>query len=260
MEYINISHRRDLKCKIHNVSSENLEVNSVFNILKEEGFWCSRKSEENIGEYIIIDYQKVVTINYLEITPSQNGPSTFPKDFRFEGSLDGNTWKIIHYEKNLVLEANTYRLNIPLSQLQYIKLIIIEHNAKDERYFSEIGRYRAGISGIKEIKASSISDENSSPVNLLSTDPEKYWQSKIKQNISKETLIIDFGNIFHINRIILGSGSVGFPNNFYLETSPDNKIWTPLLDEKNFKAQVNKNYFWTLILRPQDTSALNQRE
>jgi hypothetical protein len=96
MEYINISHKRDHEYKIHTVSSEQHESFSVFNVQREKGHWSSRKSDENMPEYIILDFQGDVTIDFIEMAASPNGAKTFPRDFRFEGSLDGNCWMVIH--------------------------------------------------------------------------------------------------------------------------------------------------------------------
>ncbi len=250
MEYINISHKRDYDCKIHAVSSEQHESNSVFNILQDAGYWCSRKSDENIPEYIILDLQKNATIDYIEITASPNGTKAFPADIRFEGSLDGETWMVLFVEKKLVLDSNTYRLDIPLTLVRYLKILIITSHQQEGKFYSEIGRIRTGIAGINEIKASSVSSSGRVPQNLLFEDHEKIWESELRSQSAKESLFIDLGKIFHVNRIILGSASRGFPENFYIETSSDNNIWMPLLEEKNFTPQVIKKYFWNTDIRP----------
>ena len=250
MEYINISHKRNHDCKIHAVSSEQHETYSVFNILQDAGYWCSRKSDENIPEYIILDLQKNVTIDYVEIKASPNGTRAFPEDIRFEGSLDGECWMVLYEEKKLVLDSDTYRLDIPLTLVRYLKILIITSHLNEGKFYSEIGRVRTGIAGISEIKASSVSSSGRVPQNLLFDDPEEIWESELKTQSAKESLFVDLGKIFHVNRIILGSASRGFPENFYIETSSDNNVWMPLLEEKNFKPQVIKKYFWNTDIRP----------
>ncbi|MBP7738432.1 MAG: discoidin domain-containing protein, partial [Spirochaetes bacterium] len=250
MEYINISHKKDHDCKIHAVSSEQHESFSVFNILRDSGHWCSRKSDENIPEYIILDLQNNVTIDYIELTASPNGDRTFPVDIRFEGSLDGQYWMILHIEKKLVLDSDTYRLDIPLTLVRYLKILIITSRQQEGKFYSEIGRVRTGIAGASEIKATSLSSPSRDTGNLLVEDPEKTWESELKSQSSKESLFIDLGKIFHVNRIILGSAAKGFPENFYIETSSDNNVWMPLLEEKNFTPQVLKKYFWNTDIRP----------
>ena len=250
MEYINISHKRDHDCKIHAVSSEQHESYSVFNILKDAGYWCSRKSDENIPEYIVLDFHKNVTIDYIEMAASPSGAKTFPQDIRFEGSLDGNYWMIIHVEKKLVLDTNIYRLDIPLTIIRYLKVLINSNQENQGKYYSEIGHLRTGIAGISQIRAGSMSSSSRGPENLLSESVESFWETELKTHSAKETLFIDLGKIFHVNRIVLGSTIKGFPENFYVETSSDNNVWMPLLEEKNFKAQETKKYFWNTDIRP----------
>ncbi|HOT44568.1 MAG TPA: discoidin domain-containing protein, partial [Spirochaetota bacterium] len=250
MEYINISHKRNHDCKIHAVSSEQHESFSVFNILQDAGYWCSRKSDENIPEYIILDLQKNLTIDYVEIKASPNGTRAFPEDIRFEGSLDGESWMVLYTEKKLVLDSDTYRLDIPLTPVRYLKILIITSHQIEGKFYSEIGLVRTGIAGISEIRASSVSSSGRVPQNLLFDEPEDIWESELKSQSAKESLFIDLGKIFHVNRIVLGSSSRGFPENFYIETSSDNNVWMPLLEEKNFKPQVMKKYFWNTDIRP----------
>jgi hypothetical protein len=250
MEYINISHKRDHDSKIHAVSSEQHESHSVFNILKDAGYWCSRKSDDNIPEYIVLDFQKNVTIDYIEMTASPNGTKTFPQDIRFEGSLDGNYWMVIHVEKKLVLDSNIYRLDIPLTIIRFLKVLIISSQENQGTYYSEISRLRTGIAGISEVRANSMSLASRGPENLLADGAESFWESELKTHSAKETLFIDLGKIFHVNRIVLGSTLKGFPENFNVETSSDNNVWLPLLEEKNFKAQESKKYFWNTDIRP----------
>lgn len=250
MEYINISHKRDYQYKIHAVSSEQHESFSVFNIQRDTGHWCSRKSDDNMSEYIILDFKEPVTIDYIELTVSPTGAKTFPRDLRFEASLDESSWRILHTEKNLELDTPAYRIDIPLTIVRFLKILIITSQKIDGKYFSEIGFARTGISGIREVTASGSSSAQNGPENLLDDSPDSYWESEMKKSAAKESLFIDLGKIFHINRIILGSGEKAFPENFYIETSADNAIWLPLLEETGFTAQVNKKYFWNTDISP----------
>ncbi|OHD71248.1 MAG: hypothetical protein A2W19_10730 [Spirochaetes bacterium RBG_16_49_21] len=249
MEYIDISHKRDYECTIHEASGEEHESCSALNILRDAGYWQSRKSDENKPEYIILDYKDEIVIDHIELSASPSGAATFPRDFRFEASLDGTYWRIIHAEKNLELEGTVYRIDIPLSRIRFLKFFIISSRNNEGSFYSEIGRMCAGISGIQEIRSSS-SMAGSGPENLLVEEPGSYWESATKTHPAKETLSIDLGGVYHINRIILGSGPSGFPENFHIETSSDNHIWTLLFEEKNFKAQENKKYFWNTDITP----------
>ncbi|MBN2078898.1 MAG: discoidin domain-containing protein, partial [Spirochaetes bacterium] len=250
MDYINISHRRDYEYKIHSVSSEQHESLSVFNIQRPEGHWSSRKSDENIPEYIILDFQSPATIDYIEISASPNGAGVFPRDIRFETSLDGAHWMVLHTENKLVLDSDTYRLDIPLTLTRYLKLLIISTPQHEGKHYAEIGGVKTGIGGICEIAASGSSSNETGPRNLLSPEIDEKWETAPRSNSGKESLMVDLGQIYHVNRIILGSTSKGFPESFSIETSQDNSVWLPLLEEKNFTPQVNKKYFWNTDIRP----------
>ncbi len=250
MDYINISHKKDHDYKIHSVSSEQHESLSVFNIQRPDGYWSSRKSDENIPEYIILDFQATTTIDYVELSASPNGAKVFPRDIRFETSLDSECWMVVHTENKLVLDSDTYRLDIPLTPARYLKILIISSPQHEGKHYAEIGGVRTGIAGILDMTTNGTSCTEGGPWNLLSADDNAVWETDLKATTGKESLIIDLGKVFHVNRIILGSASKGFPENFFIETSPDNSVWLPLLEEKNFKSQVNKKYFWNTDIRP----------
>ena len=151
---------------------------------------------------------------------------------------------VIHTEKKLVLDTDTYRLDIPLTLVRYLKILIITSRSRmRENIIRKSAACAPGSPASSEIKASSASSPTRGPENLLSESPETFWESEPKTHSAKETLFIDLGKIFHVNRIILGSAQQGFPENFYIETSSDNNVWMPLLEEKNFKSQVIKKIF-----------------
>ncbi len=249
MEFIDISHKRDYPCTINAVSSQQNESCSAFNILKESGYWCSGKNNKNTQEYFILEFQKEVVLDYIELETSPNGLATFPRDFRFEASLDNASWQVIHTEKNAEFEGACYRLDLPLFRVRFLKLAILASRKNEGKYYSEIGNFRGGIAGIKNITASSnLSDKAAR--NLLFADEAAIWESEANPAPKKETLLIDLGKIFHINRIVLGSASHGFPDYFSIQASADNNLWLPLLEEKDFRSQEDKKYFWNTDIVP----------
>ena len=250
MEYINISHKRAYDCKIHAVSSEQHESLSVFNILSEAGHWSSRKSDENMPEYIVIDFSGIVTINVIEMEPASHGSDAFPIDFRFEVSLDGEYWMVLHEERSYEPDGETYRLDLPLTPARYLKILITANRRINGKYYSEIGRFRAGIAGAASIDSSSSASKDHSHAALLDGNPDTWWESGRSQLPQKEWIRIDLGALCHINRIILASHEEGFPEHFSFETSPDGDVWKPLLEEKSFKAQERKKYFWNTPITP----------
>jgi hypothetical protein len=249
MEYINISHTQTFECTVLEASSEEHESYAASNILHDAGYWRTRKNAENTPEHLVLDFIDEIIIDEIEMSASPAGAPTFPREFRFEASLDGRIWRIIHSEKNLELDGAVYRIHIPLSRIRYLKLFIIEHGNNEGGFYSEIGRMRAGICGTREMKASSCI-AGRGPENLLAADADLCWETEPKPNADKETLSIDLGRVYHINRIILGSGKAGFPENFHIETSRDGQIWISMFEEKSFKAEENKKYFWNTDITP----------
>ncbi|MFC1671298.1 discoidin domain-containing protein [Spirochaetota bacterium] len=250
MEYLNISHKRIFAGTIHSFSSELQEDTSVKNILKDSGYWSSKKRDKSETEYFIIDYHRNIIIDYIELMPSLNGASTFPREFHFESSIDGNIWKVIHWERKFELDGQSYVIDLPFIELRFLKVVITDSRENNSNYYSEIGNFNTGISGIKSISASSSFSEKSEPANLIDSSKDTYWQSISKGNSRKESLSIDLGKVFHVNRFVLGASNKGFPKNFYVEKSIDNDIWTTVFDEKNFKGEALTDYYWDVNITP----------
>ncbi len=246
---MNISHEKIFTGKITDFSSELNSESSVHNLLKDEGTWCTRKNDDNLMEYFVLDLRDIKLIDFIELIPSENSASLFPRGFRMESSINGDFWKVIHTEKAFSLDGESYKLDFPLSRLRYLKLLITDHNRNDSPYYSEIAQCIVGISGIREIVASSVSGENR-PENLIDNNDDTFWESEGKTSSSREYLNIDLGKIEHINRIIIGSADSGFPVNFHLDTSTDKNVWIRLFEEKSFQSEKNKKYFWDFDITP----------
>ncbi len=244
-----ISHKKRFNGKIHDFSSELNSGCSANNILADSGYWSTAWKDRPENEYVIIDYRDNIVIDRIEIEPSVNGADAFPKSFRIEFSMDGKTWKVIHNEYNIDLGHESYSLDIPLNRLRYLKILITENNCVNSKYYSEIGRCNAEISGYLSIRSSS-SMENSKPENLFDPDPGISWESENKTKKASEYLNIDLGKIAHINRIVLGASEYGFPERFSIDTSTDNNVWIRLFDEKDFKAENNNKYYWDFDITP----------
>lgn len=249
MEFINVSQKVFHKGIIHSSSSCESELFKADNILDDKGHWCTKKRNAAIKEYAIIDYEKKVPVDYIKITASSGGSSTFPNGFRLEGSIDCETWQMLYSESNTSLEENVHEVHLPLSVIRYLKILINDPAVLDAHYYSEIGRVETGIYGAVEIVTGSSADLNS-PENLLNSDTGRYWESAQTSESLMESVNIDLGKTFCINRILLGSVSEGFPESFHVETSVDNEIWITLLHEKGFDAENNKKYSWETDIRP----------
>ncbi|HQL44244.1 MAG TPA: discoidin domain-containing protein, partial [Spirochaetota bacterium] len=247
MNTVNILASAYYKGAIHSVSSTSGD-NKADNVLHDsiESFWCTNKSHNATGEYIVIDYGMAVAVNVIELFPSPSGKSTFPSDFRLESSVDGSNWKVIKTENRYSLDEDRYRLLLPMNAFQFLKLYIIKPKRIAAKYFSEIGRIKAGIQGASAITASSCSSYEHDPSNLLMNDSAKYWESETSNTPSRQWIEIDMGRDFplaHIGLISTSSAEL-FPEQLSIESSEDRKIWTTIAELKRFKAEANRSYIF----------------
>ena len=247
MNTVNILASAYYKGAIHSVSSASGD-NKADNVLNDdiESFWCTNKSHSATGEYIVIDYGVAVAVNVIELLPSPSGKTTFPSDFRLESSADGSNWEVIKTENRYSLDEDRYRLLLPMNAFQFLKLYIIKPKRIAAKYFSEIGRIKAGIQGASAITASSCSSYEHGPSNLLMNDTAKYWESEISNTPSRQWIEIDMGRDFplaHIGLISTSSAEL-FPEQFSIESSEDRKIWTTIAELKRFKAEANRSYIF----------------
>jgi hypothetical protein len=249
MEFINVSQKIFHKGIIHSSSSCESDLFKADNILGDKGHWCTKKRSAAIKEYSIIDFEKQVPVDYIKITASSGGSSTFPNGFRLEGSNDGESWNLLYSESNTSLEANIHEVHLPLTMMRFLKILINDPAVLGSNYYSEIGKVEAGISGAEEIKASSFLGLNT-PDKLINGDPGSYWESAQNAAAVLECINIDLGKTCCVNRILLGAVSEGFPESFHVETSVDNEIWITLLHEKGLDAENGKKYFWETDIRP----------
>ncbi|MEJ5362269.1 MAG: discoidin domain-containing protein, partial [Spirochaetota bacterium] len=232
--------------KIHAVSSS-FETNEAKNVLNNDGsFWCTAKSHNAVSEYIIIDYGSIVAVNIIEIYPSPSGKTTFPSEFRLECSIDGISWEVIKTENRFILDEDAYRLLLPMTVFQYLKLYIVKPKRIAAKYFAEIGKIQAGIQGAASITASSSSSYEHDPSNVIEINNQKYWESEITSNASRQWIEVDFGMIFSLTNIgiVAPQNPALFPEQFSIEITEDKKIWTTLADVKRFKAQPNGSYIF----------------
>ena len=232
--------------KIHAVSSS-FETHEADNVLhNDESFWCTAKSHNAVSEFIIIDYGSIVAVNIVEIYPSPSGKTTFPSEFRLECSMDGINWEVLKAENKFTLDEDAYRLLLPITVFQYLKVYIIKPKRIAAKYFAEIGKIQAGIQGAVSITASSSSSYEHDPSNLMEIDNQKYWESEITSSASRQWIEVDFGMIFPMTNIgiIAPQNPALFPEQFSIEITEDKKIWTTLTDVKRFKAQPNGSYMF----------------
>ncbi|MCX7678743.1 MAG: discoidin domain-containing protein [Spirochaetes bacterium] len=253
MNYIDIS-----KKKIHAgtviASSGDADPSvSAKNLVTSSGIWCTKKHNSMSTDYAIVDYGEIVPVNFIEILPSAN-INSFPESFRVEGSIDGNAWSTIHYER--LYEASydeIFRLDIPLTFIRYLKLLILRHRNLNKKFFSEISAISTGIAGFKSLTASSSSSHQHDVSKLIDGIAHTFWESEQHAESVSEKINIDLGNIFHINRISLSAANIEdhcFPEDFVVEVSTDLDIWKTVVTEKGFIAEAGCTYFWEIAAAP----------
>ncbi|HEY1406989.1 MAG TPA: discoidin domain-containing protein, partial [Spirochaetota bacterium] len=245
--HIQISCRQIHKGVVSSFSSEE-GINKASHLMSEEGAWQSKKSDSVRNEHITIDYSDNVLIDQIVMYAGPSGPVYFPSQFRFESSTDGKEWQIIHAERNFQTEEKTVTFSVPLFSARYLRLSISRQASVNSSFSVEIGKITAGIAGIRECLASSVAASDRGPVKLFDADMNGYWESAARTNQSKESLDIDLGQTFVLNKITLAShiDLPGFPEQFSIEASSDRKVWIPLVDEKRFRAENGQKYAWGL--------------
>ena len=249
MEYIDISRRKLLEGSIHKCSSEMADTHSAKYLLVEQGYWSSQKRPSPVTEHFSIDYHRPEYINFIRLDPSPSRGKYFPAEFRIEASLDGETWKVIRSEKNFTLETDFYHIDVPIMQIRYLRVTFLELHRADGSYVVEIGRCLCGIAGVSAIETTSTAQGNDAK-NLFNPQVDTYWESEAKPNGSIETVFIDLGQVSPVSKIVLGSSIKGFPEDFSIIVSADSDIWVPLIEERSFKSEPFKKYYWDIDITP----------
>ncbi|HDP79568.1 MAG TPA: discoidin domain-containing protein, partial [Spirochaetes bacterium] len=254
MRHFRISHPQAFSGEIVSYSSRLDDTVSAQRVLEPEGYWSSQKSTSLNHEFFIIDFSEERPFNYFEISPSPAGKTAFPTDFRVESSMDGTTWRVLHAEKKYELEdAAPYSVSVPLFAARFIKFLVTRPRKAGTKYFVEIGRFTCGIRGTVDTELSSHSSYEHNASRLLDDNDETFWESDLKPGTSRESLRMDLGDVFYINRLGLRASGIdphGFPESFYAEASTDGSLWTPLFEEKGFFAEKSLLYTWEIAPTP----------
>jgi len=249
MDFIKISEKKIYQGRLESSSGSENESQSAERILDPSGYWCTKKRTTPIKEFVIIDFEEEIPFDYIKLTSSVNGTSTFPRGYRLEGGSDGKEWKCLYSETDATLSSTEHEISLPLNRLRYLKLVINESAVLNGQYYSEIGNIEAGLSGFASIEASS-SSEGHTAEQMIDGNSQTYWESELKQNSSREIIDIDLGKVFNVNKLVMASTIDGFPENFSVEVSTDTEIWTTVLQEKNFLCENGKKYFWEIGVVP----------
>jgi len=247
MKFANICKKNFRQGEILSFSSETNQSQAK-NITQNDGFWSTELHNADVKDHIIIDYNEKILLNFVELFSSPS-KQAFPKSYRIEISNDSEIWEQIFIEDHFEMDEDSYVVHLPLLEMQYLKIIILSHGYNVNQIYSEIGKIETGIFGPEHISVSSYTDGQ--PLEYLFTENQRdFWQSEIKPQSSEESINIDLGSSYNINKIILGTTTTGFPEHFHAEGSIDGSLWTPLFEERDFKYEQNMSYSWNIDLTP----------
>jgi len=239
MDLININKKKFFSGKVIDFSQEekNFEAKKI---VAQHGSWKFNNSSSG-NNFVIIDYGQEIVINFFAIFPpfnTSNTSSPFPEKITIEISNDNKIWKVLHGEKKIELIGDKYFLRLPLFSFRYLKLNVFSNEKSD---VCEIKSLQVGIEGFNKIDFSS---------KKLLSEKDFFWKSEEKNTTSTEFFSLDLERVFPVNHLILNGGSNGLPENFYIEASPDNSIWTSIIEEKDFYSTSNCQYSWDISLIP----------
>ncbi len=250
MKFINISRAQKYQSSIHSFSSESDAAHSAGNLLKEGGFWQTSEGFDGRPEYVVIDLKDSPVIDSIEIAPVPSEEKSFPRDFRIEASTDGSLWHVLKSESAYRCSGSPYILPLPPVQYRFYKLYVTGLNAREDgKAVCKIASFSGGISGVAAVTADSASAETSAE-NLFRGAHDLVWRSPSRGKSGLETLLIDLGAVYHVNRIIIGASSGLFPEKFNVDISTDGELFLPLFEEKSFKAEPMKRYSWNMEICP----------
>jgi alpha-L-fucosidase len=116
--------------KVVTATFENEEKEKASNIIDEnpETFWSTAENTSltPLPQYIVIDMGQEIEIAALSYLPRQNGAGGMIKNYQWEVSTDGTTWKTAAEGEFANIKSNPTEQNIILrtpTRARYIKFI-----------------------------------------------------------------------------------------------------------------------------------------
>ncbi len=249
--YTDILKRKTYKAKLTAFSSQKSDIYPASSVLSSTSYWCSKPKSSPETEFIIIELEDVTLFNLIEIhSPvSSSNKNLFPSAITVLCGENNEDWVVLSVDNDIYLEKNSYKLNLPLTKAKYVKFVIPSTAKSDEGYCTQIGQINIGIDGVKSIKGSKSKAGNFSTNCLIDGNNQTYWETEAAQGSETHSLDIDLGEIYQLNFIAMKSADISpteFPENFSIDTSIDRKVWTNIIDQKNFKASRNEKYQWNI--------------
>lgn len=236
---------------VHSFSSQKSDEFRAENVFSDNSCWISEPKSKSSTEYLILELDEEKVFNYIEIKCSkdEDKATSFPKSITILSSNDMAKWNVLSVDNDIFIEKNTYKLQIPVYSAKYIKILIPGTNLINDKYFIHIQSIEVGISGINTVSGSKHISKEFGIKNIFDGKNDTWFETNPSTNIEQYHIDIDLGEIYQIGMISMSSAGndfCGFPKNFTIETSIDQKIWTIVLDQKNFSAVGNETYLWNI--------------
>jgi hypothetical protein len=218
--------------------------------VKNDEFVSFFEERDQVGlSSIILEFDKPVFFNGIELLPGKEGLDYFPDSFRFELSHDGKYWEPILQESAFRKSFKTSaKWLFSLTSARYVKFVSkIFRKANNGKNRISFGNLRLLITGVTNIQASSELDRLWVKENLIDTRPDYGWSSKKKEEPEDEYLIFDLGSVNRVEEIRMltkNDPNTNFPERFIAYYSEDDLTWHQLHEENNFLSEAGTWYKW----------------
>ena len=236
--------------------------------------WASNKTKET---EIIVDIGYAADLNRVDIYPAGTGKTfgrNFGKNITVSVSEDGKSWKKVHEQTGINAKEGIPSFTFEKSHARYVKLDITGYSGTlalaeieifmDDGSVGEAGTNNGPREEIVYTEGMNIALDR--PFDVSSQTNEQYvawgwagkfindgnlnngWTSNVKihdKAESTEYVIIDFGDLFAVDKVVVYPISDLWPEDFEIYLSVDGENWTSIAKETGSQ-KPKKNYTVTL--------------
>ena len=236
--------------------------------------WASNKTKET---EIIVDIGYAADLNRVDIYPAGTGKTfgrNFGKNITVSVSEDGKSWKKVHEQTGINAKEGIPSFTFEKSHARYVKLDITGYSGTlalaeieifmDDGSVGEAGTNNGPREEIVYTEGMNIALDR--PFDVSSQTNEQYvawgwagkfindgnlnngWTSNVKihdKAESTEYVIIDFGDLFAVDKVVVHPISDLWPEDFEIYLSVDGENWTSIAKETGSQ-KPKKNYTVTL--------------
>ena len=235
--------------------------------------WVSNNTKQS---EIIVDLGYVTELNRVDIYPAGSGKTlgkNFGRTVVISVSEDGKTWTEAHKATSVNARAEIPSFTFEACNARYVKLDISDYTgaltmAEIEIYLDNGSVPPAGTDVPREeiVYTEGMNLALNRPVDVSSQTSEQYvawgwaakfindgnlnngWTSNVKihdKAESTEYVIIDFGDLFAVDKVVVHPISDLWPEDFEIYLSVDGENWTSIAKETGSQ-KPKKNYTVTL--------------